>query len=324
MYELAFAAAATGYEVELRGWLERGEFARMHDSLGIAPFVDLPARRPHADDVVIVPEGWQSPFEYARLYLSGARLAVFLLAPPGLFGWPFCVPGWTPPDPLTVALDSVGTPVQFQAMQQLGIPLLTHSPGSSPPRRPQGLRARSSAPAGRPLSTATAGRAQLDVAAVLANRWAPLVEQVADQLDGLSVDLVDEASNAEVLSRLSRARVLLWPSRSRGPRHDPMGGQDGRLCARRAVDKSLRRGPERKDRRRDRRKCAGAGACDTGSRVGRPVVARTFQARGRLGAAGGRLEFLRRPSWKLSGCPTATNAGTRCSGGDGGGIAAVA
>jgi hypothetical protein len=48
MYELAFAAAALGYEVELRGWLRHGDFEHLEAATGSSPAVGLPARRPAA------------------------------------------------------------------------------------------------------------------------------------------------------------------------------------------------------------------------------------------------------------------------------------
>jgi hypothetical protein len=217
MYEFAFAAVANGFDVELRGWLERAAFERLADAAGIAPRVGLPARLPQPDDLVVVPEGWQDPLEYGRLLLSPARLAVFVLAPPGLFGWPFTAPGWTRPDPLTVPLDTVAKPVHFQAMHELGMSLLTHSPGLADAAEAAGVPC-AFVGTGRPAFTTRPHDSirTVDVAALTANRWAPLVDQVVQDLDGVKADLIGETSNQEVLERLAQSRVLLWPSRIEG------------------------------------------------------------------------------------------------------------
>lgn len=216
MYELAFAAVEAGYRVELRGWLDEPAFAAFRDALGFAPEVDLPSRPAKASDLVIVPEGWRDPLDYLRLLLSPARVVMFVLAPPGLFGWPFASWPWEPPDPLTVALDSVATPAQFRALHQLRIPLLTHSPGIVAAAEGAGVPC-ALVGVGRPYAPPPAAEERAtDVAALMANRWAPLVQSAAGDLDGLSVDLIEEAGNTEVVLRLARARVLLWPSRIEG------------------------------------------------------------------------------------------------------------
>ena len=219
LYELAFAAAAAGHEVELRGWLDRPTFTEMRDAVGAAPATELPARTPTADDFVVVPEGWVNPLDYARLLLSPARIAVFVLAAPGLFGWPFVGPDWERPDPLTVALDAVATPAHFAAMAELGLSLLTHSPGLLAAAEDAHV-ACAFVGTGRPAASlpepAGDGERPVDVIALQANRWAPLARQVAEELGDLEVDLVDEVSNAEVLERMRRAKILLWPSRIEG------------------------------------------------------------------------------------------------------------
>jgi hypothetical protein len=217
MYELAFAAVANGFDVELRGWLERGAFERLADAVGSAPRVGLPPRLPQPDDLVVVPEGWRDPLEYGRLLLSPARLAVFVLAPPGLFGWPFTAPGWTPPDPLTVPLDAVAKAVHFQAMHELGFSLLTHSPGLVAAAEAAGVPC-AFVGTGRPALTTPPHDVarEVQVTALTANRWAPLVDQVVRELDGVDVDLIGETSNQDVLTRFGQSQVLLWPSRIEG------------------------------------------------------------------------------------------------------------
>jgi hypothetical protein len=56
----------------------------------------------------------------------------------------------------------------------------------------------------------------VDVAAVLDNRWAPLVERVLGDLGNVAVDRIGPVSNEEILTRFARARVLVWPSRIEG------------------------------------------------------------------------------------------------------------
>jgi hypothetical protein len=218
MYELAFAAAAAGFVVELRGWIEPRAFHRLRETLGAAPSVELPARMPTGEDLIVVPEGWQDPLEYARLLLSPAQIAIFILAAPGLFGWPFGAPGWQRPDPLSVDVNAVAKPAHFQAMHALGFRLLTHSPGIVSAAEAAGVPCvfvGTGRPAPIEPPAADAGRPS-DVAALLANRWEPLVRAAVPDLDGLCVDLIEEAPNDEVIARLSKARILLWPSRIEG------------------------------------------------------------------------------------------------------------
>ena len=216
-YEFAFAAAVGGHDVELRGWLDRPTFDALAHEAGAAPQVELGARAPDARDLVIVPEGWRDPLEYARLLLSPARLALFVLAAPGLFGWPFSAAGWTPPDPLTVGLDELATPMHFRAMHATGYQLLTHSPGIVDAAQTAGVPCWFVG-TGRPRPPRPAERTprDLDAVGLMANRWSPFVAQIAAELDDLHVVCLPESPNHVVLEHFSRAKVLLWPSRVEG------------------------------------------------------------------------------------------------------------
>lgn len=216
MYEFAFAAAALGHDVELRGWLHRPSFQRLAVGAGTQPRVELEARYPRAGDLVIVPEGWRDPLEYGQVLLSPATPALFLLAAPGLFGWPFTA-SWELPDPLTVGLDTVARPEHFKAASDLGFRLLTHSPAIADAGRNAGAEC-SFVGTGRPAWTPPPPTdKRIDVAAVMDNRWAPLAEEVLRSLEPhVTVDRVEQVDNDELLERLSRARILVWPSRIEG------------------------------------------------------------------------------------------------------------
>jgi glycosyltransferase involved in cell wall biosynthesis len=216
LYEFAFAAASIGWDVELRGWLDRPSFERLAGAAGAAPRVELPARPPRGDDLVVVPEGWRDPLDYLRLMLSPARVAVFILAAPGLFGWPFVAGSWEPPDPLEVPLDEVARPEHFQGMAGLGLRLLTHSPGLVQAAA-EGEVECAFVGTGRPgFSAPDPVEKLVDVVAVLDNRWAPLAERVLAELGDLSVDKVSTVANDQLLARLARARAVVWPSRIEG------------------------------------------------------------------------------------------------------------
>ena len=209
---LAFAAAVAGHEVELRGWLHEPTFRRLADATGAAPKVELDARPPDADDLVVVPEGWKDPLEYLQIALSPARVAMFVLAAPGLFGWDF-TERWSQPDPLTVDLDDVARPEHFAAMRALGFELITHSPGIVAAAAEGGAECRLLG-TGQPWPMPELAAKSVDAVGLLANRWAPFVREVAADLD--EADLVEEAPNAEILARMTQARVLIWPSRIEG------------------------------------------------------------------------------------------------------------
>jgi hypothetical protein len=204
---LAFAAASAGREVELRGGVPRILFDELSAATSAAPLVGLPPRPAAATDVVLAPEGWRKPLEYGQIALSPARAWLYLLAPPGLFGWPFTDEEWSLPDPLTVDPARLARPEHFHGMRALGFGLITHSHGI----------VAAAAGAGVGCRYVGEGARETDVVGLVENRWAPLVERVLARLDGgPSVDRVPAVSNAEVLRRFARARLLLWPSRVEG------------------------------------------------------------------------------------------------------------
>jgi hypothetical protein len=210
--QLAFAAAAAGHEVELRGALHEPTFRRFAEAVGVAPAVELDARLPQADDLVVVPEGWKDPLEYLQISLSPARAAVFVLAPPGLFGWSFGH-GWRVPDPLTVDIGTLARPEHFRAMRALGYEVISHSPGLVAAAAAAGVEC-TLVGTGLPWALPGPAAKEVDVVALAENRWAPLAREVADALG--DVDFIERAPHDEVLARMARARVLVWPSRIEG------------------------------------------------------------------------------------------------------------
>jgi hypothetical protein len=212
---LAFAAAELGHESELRGWIHEPTFRRFQRGARAVPRVNLPSREPDADDFVVVPDGWANPLPYLQLSLSSARLAIYVLAAPGLFGWPFSE-GWTRPDPLTVRVDDLARPEHFRGMRALGFELVTHSNGIARAAQRAGVECRFVG-VGEPWElTSCDEHRDVDVLALLHNRWAPLAQRVLERLDRLNVDAVSTASNDEMLRRMGRAKVLVWPSRVEG------------------------------------------------------------------------------------------------------------
>jgi hypothetical protein len=213
---LACAAAELGYETELRGWIHEPTFRRFQEASRAVPRVNLPAREPEPDDFVVVPEGWADSLRYLQLSLSPARLAIYVLAAPGLFGWPFAGEGWTPPDPLTVRIGDLARPEHFRGMRALGFELVTHSEGIASAAQSAGEECRLTG-VGEPWDPAPGDeRREVDVLALMHNRWAPLAQEVLERLDGLNVDAVPTVSNDEMLRRMGRAKVLVWPSRIEG------------------------------------------------------------------------------------------------------------
>jgi hypothetical protein len=213
MYELAFALAGLGHDVELRGRVSRPVYAELAQVTDRHPAVGAPSRRPLPGEIVLLLEGFVDPLVFASVALSEARPVIVLLAVPGLMGWSF-EPGWSLPDPLAVDLASVNRPGSYQAMAAIGFELWTHSPGIAAAAEAAGVECRwigsgSPGPSPQPVDKIH------DVAVVGGNRWEPLARRV---LEGLPVEwfATRPGSNAEMLRQLGSARVVVHPMRIEG------------------------------------------------------------------------------------------------------------
>jgi hypothetical protein len=139
---------------------------------------------------------------------------MMMLAPPGLFGWPFQA-DWTRSDPLSAKAEEMATPEHFRAMEALGFELWSNN---------QWLAAAAHSADvdcewignGLPTPLPAPGEKTHDVAVVEANRWAPLARSVAAKLNEVSILRIPEVDNEELLRLLGHARVLIWPSRVEG------------------------------------------------------------------------------------------------------------
>lgn len=213
LYELSVAVAATGRDVELRGLIAEGDLRELAAGAGARPKVDLEPRLPGPDDLVILPEGLRDPLPYARVALSPARAMLFLLAPPGLMGWPF-ITGWSVPDPLSVPMDALARLEHFQAMAAAGYELLTHSPGIADRAEAAGT-ACTWLGSGTPVPFPEAGRRSHDVATVEDNRWAPVARRAVAGLAATHLP-IPRVPHDRMLRLLGSARTLAWPSRVEG------------------------------------------------------------------------------------------------------------
>lgn len=213
MYELSFALAELGHDVELRGRVSRSVFAELAAVTRAAPSIDAAARRPEADEVVLMLEGFVDPLVFGAVAMSPARAVLLLLAPAGLMGWDF-QPGWSLPEPLSVDVAAVNQPRSYQAMHELGFELWTHSHGIHAAVAAAGVPCAwvgQGSPGPPPALVAKAH----DVAIVGGNRWEPLARQV---LDGLPVTplVTPTGTNAQVLAALGSARLVVHPMRVEG------------------------------------------------------------------------------------------------------------
>ena len=215
LHELAFAAAATGRRVELRGPVHADTFDELAAATKLRPSLPQDARRPTHEDVVFITEGDPDPLCAGRVVLSAARVVLLVLAPPGLFGWPYTA-GWTAASPLVVDRASLARPEHFRAASALGLSLWTHMTRMRDVAEAAGVACRFIGN-GSPLGVPDPVPKTVDVAWVRANRWAPWAAQVASTLaPGLVVDEIEEVEHNTLVSRLAAARVLLWPSRIEG------------------------------------------------------------------------------------------------------------
>jgi glycosyltransferase involved in cell wall biosynthesis len=215
LHELAVAIAATGRQVEVRGEFDLAVLGHLAKAAGAAPELPTDHRRPGRGDVVLIPEGLSDPAVFAQVALSSARGVILLLAPPGLFGWPFEA-GWSPESPLTVAINALARPEQFQAMASLGFELWTNTPEMARQVHASGVSC-AFIGNGTPLAYPPPLPKRYDVVTIANNRWAELARAVLERLDpAIAHHDIPACSNDELLQALGQARILIHPMRTEG------------------------------------------------------------------------------------------------------------
>jgi hypothetical protein len=214
LYELAVAAAAGGHDVELRGDISTPLLDAIAEAAGARPETPTEQRRPEADDLVIISEGGNDPLRFARLALSPARVVLAILAPTGLFGWPFVTQRYAE-DPLTMPLNLLARPEHFRAIAALDMDIWTpesrtHELASAAGARSEMIGHGSPVPLDDLVETK-----DIDVAYLEGSRWRALAEQAAATMTR-PVHAIAIGSRESVLDSLARTKVLLWPARIEG------------------------------------------------------------------------------------------------------------
>jgi hypothetical protein len=214
LHELAFAASASGRDVELRGAVSREIVDELAAATGATVALPEVPRPPGSGDIVVIPEVLE-PLGLSRLLWSEARPVLICLAPPGLVGWPL-EDDWSPPDILTVEVAAVVAAARraLHRAAGLGLTTWTHMPHLARIAAEEGLEC-TSIGNGTPGPLPPPGEKAVDLAWLRGNRWAPLAERAVAGFAG-SVDAIEELPHGEFLARLGRARTLLWPSRIEG------------------------------------------------------------------------------------------------------------
>jgi hypothetical protein len=213
LYEVAVGAAALGWDVELRGAINRPIFEELCSAAGSRPSVGFAPRRPSGSDVVVVPEA-TDPGLFGALHLSGSRTVVYLLAPPGLWGWSFLT-GWVPSNPDSVSFDAVGTPDMFRALGDMGLTLWTNAHGTAQASHRAGVPIEWLG-TGTPVPFPDPPEKTVDVAIVAANRWIGVARRIVAKLGLNVVEVPAVGNNYTLCTALGPARILVWPSRIEG------------------------------------------------------------------------------------------------------------
>jgi len=221
LHELAVAIAATGRRTEIRGDVDVDELRELGEAAGATPDLPTEPRNLDREDLVVMEEGGTGDaVPFARAALSAARVVIMMLAPPGLFGWPF-VDGWSLPSPTTVPLDTLARPEHFRAMAALGFELWTHQPRLGERAEAAGVGC-AFIGNGRPMAFPQPLPKRYDVVTLAVNRWAPQAREVVARLDdGVTHHEIPMSTNAEVVEALGQARAFIHPMRIEG--HSRLG-----------------------------------------------------------------------------------------------------
>ena len=213
LHELAVAAAAAGFESEVRGDFHGPVLAGLCAAAGVHVGTPDEARQAEPEDVVCVPDGIRDPTFFIRVALMRSRSVYFALAPPGLFGWSF-KPGWRYIDALDIDVDTVGLPEQCRAIDALGFRVWSNAPTT----------AGAFLAAGVPVTILHEGwcldipqepEKDVDVVTVGQNRWVSITRRALDGFSGTWREL-PPMTNEQLITELGRGRVFVHCARVEG------------------------------------------------------------------------------------------------------------
>ena len=214
LYEIAAAASVAGFEVEIRGDIQKEIFQTVMKSANASPATPNKTRRIDPEEILIFPE--VLPIDQLASYaLSGATLYLFMLSPIGLISWDGSE-DWVQEDILEVPFEKLCQPIGFQSFFQFGCNILTHARGIAVMAKAAGVPINfigESSPVERP----DLRNRNFDVAIVSENRWSGQSEKVLAELEGFSVKKISRIPKLYSLAgELSEAKILIFPSRVEG------------------------------------------------------------------------------------------------------------
>ena len=218
LHELAVAAAAAGYQSEVRGDFDRGMLEEMCAAAGAKVGTpDLPSS-PEPGDIICVPDGIRDPTFFIRVALMVSTPIFIALAPPGLFGWSF-TPGWRYVEALDVDPQSVGQPAHYGGISSLGYEVWTNCNTIAAEFGSAGIEA-TVLYDGIPTRLPPEPEKDVDVVTLSDNRWAPLTRQALRGFTGTWREL-PMMPNSQLIAELGRGRIFVHCARIEG--HSRLG-----------------------------------------------------------------------------------------------------
>jgi hypothetical protein len=212
--ELAFAAATLGWEVELRGWVDRGAYDELAALTGVAPRIPGEPRAAQAQDIVALGNAHPEPLQYAAHWLSPASLVLLAFSPFGQFGWPFA-DAWAPVSPLEGTRELYNQPEHLAAVAAMDIAVWTNAVTLQLMATAAGARA-AYLGAGEPIPPPeVTGEKPVDAVWLSNNRWAEPAGAVAAEVSG-KAQPIGVVGRPEMLRALGAAKLLIYPGRCEG------------------------------------------------------------------------------------------------------------
>ena len=213
MHELAVAAAAAGFESEIRGQVDGTVLAGLCAAAGVHVGTPDQPRQADPEDIVCVPDGVADPTVFIRVALMRSRPVYLAMGPPGLVGWSFA-PGWRYIEPNDIDVDTVGLPEQCRAIDALGFRVWANASPIADAFVAAGVPA-TILHEGWCVDVAREPQKDVDVVTVGEHRWAPITRRALEGFSGTWREL-PPMRNEQLISELGRGRVFVHCARVEG------------------------------------------------------------------------------------------------------------